>query len=128
MGSNCATLLVTHAAHFLSRVDQIMVLVKGRAVYLGDWNGLKSEGLADKDAREVIQSLRSSVQEGRSEAGEHIGSSNSQPCDPKGSVDGAEGLQNEEDNLALMTAEEREFGLSDWKTWLKWFQYAGGIG
>ena len=25
-----------------------------------------------------------------------------------------------------MTVEEREFGLSGWRTWLKWFQFAGG--
>lgn len=26
-----------------------------------------------------------------------------------------------------MIAEEREYGLSDWKTWLTWFRYAGGF-
>jgi ATP-binding cassette subfamily C (CFTR/MRP) protein 1 len=30
-------------------------------------------------------------------------------------------------NTTYDTAEKREFGLSDWKTWLVWFRYAGGI-
>ena len=27
----------------------------------------------------------------------------------------------------FILVEEREFGLSDWRTWLKWIQYAGGF-
>mmetsp|Transcript_10664 Transcript_10664/g.16074 ORF Transcript_10664/g.16074 Transcript_10664/m.16074 type:complete len:946 (-) Transcript_10664:1909-4746(-) len=125
--SNCATLLVTHASHFLSRVDQIMVLVKGKAIYLGDWNGLQSGGFPDLDAREVIQSLRSSVQEGHSELEDSIHPTKGKLSTLKKPLDIAEAFQDDEDNLVLMTVEEREFGLSEWKTWLKWFKYAGGI-
>ena len=97
--SNSATLLVTHASHFLSRVDQIMVLVKGRAVYLGDWNGLKNETFVDPEAGEVIDSLRSSVQE------ETTSNITTKLSILKNPLDEAKGFQNDEDNLALMTGE-----------------------
>lgn len=62
--SNSAVVLVTHASHFLSRVNNIMVLNRGQPVYVGNWDGLNENLLTDdQEARDVIRSLRSSVQE-----------------------------------------------------------------
>lgn len=61
--SNSAVMLVTHAAHFLSRVDKILVLAKGEAKFTGSWEELLSVELHDSGAREVITSIRSSLQE-----------------------------------------------------------------
>ena len=61
--SNSAVVLVTHASYFLSRVDNMMVLVQGKPVYLGNWDNLDSFSLNDLEASEVIHSICSSVQE-----------------------------------------------------------------
>ena len=63
--SNAAVVLVTHASHFLSRVDNIMILFKGSPLYIGNWDGLSQESMFkdDKHATEITRSLRSSVQE-----------------------------------------------------------------
>jgi ABC-type multidrug transport system fused ATPase/permease subunit len=62
--SNSAVVLVTHASHFLSRVDNIMVLNRGQPVYVGNWDGLNENLLVDdQEAKDLIRSLRSSVQE-----------------------------------------------------------------
>ncbi len=62
--SNSAVLLVTHAAHFLSRVDKILLLVKGESKFSGSWEELSSVQLDDDpEAQEVVASIRSSLQE-----------------------------------------------------------------
>jgi len=61
--SKSAVLLVTHSSHFLSRVDKILVLVKGKSAFIGNWDELLSAEPQDPGAREVIASLCSSVQE-----------------------------------------------------------------
>ena len=98
--SNSAIVLVTHSSHFLSRVDNIMVLVKGKPAYLGDWDGLGRLDLEiNQEAVAVIHSLRASVQE------VHDASIGNLPA--KGlkltSVGLAEDNKDEENNAALMT-------------------------
>lgn len=64
--SDSAVILVTHAAHFLSRVDKILVLFNGESKFIGDWNGLLSFNPEDKETRDMVLSIRSSLQEGDS--------------------------------------------------------------
>ena len=62
--SNSAVLLVTHATHFLSRVDNITVLVRGSSAFSGTWDEMGAEvDNVDIAAKEVLMSLRASVQE-----------------------------------------------------------------
>ena len=61
--SRSAVVLVTHASYFLSRVDKILVLVKGESEFIGNWDGLLAAQPEDEGAREVISSICSSVQE-----------------------------------------------------------------
>lgn len=120
--SKTAVLLVTHAAHFLSRVDKIMVLVNGKTAFQGTWDEMVVAKPSDPDALEAVLSICSSVQE-RNEGSERP--------DTKRSSTGDTYATNEEpeegDHSMLMTVEEREFGLAGSETWLKWFKYAGGF-
>ena len=61
--SQSAVVLVTHASHFLSRVDEILVLAKGKSAFIGNWDELLTVTPEDPVAREVISSICSSVQE-----------------------------------------------------------------
>jgi len=61
--SESGVILVTHAAHFLSRVDEILVLSKGESKFIGTWDELMMVELNDPDANDVISSIRSSLQE-----------------------------------------------------------------
>uniref|UniRef100_A0A6S8ZK17 Uncharacterized protein n=1 Tax=Chaetoceros debilis TaxID=122233 RepID=A0A6S8ZK17_9STRA len=120
--SKTAVILVTHASHFLSRVGNILVLVKGKSVFVGNWHELLSVQTEDCAASQVINSIRSSVQE------KDIGSDEtSRSKRGKFGKDEAAsaGIKDGDDGI-LMTEEERDFGLSDVKTWFTWFKYAGG--
>mmetsp|Transcript_13592 Transcript_13592/g.25525 ORF Transcript_13592/g.25525 Transcript_13592/m.25525 type:complete len:1381 (-) Transcript_13592:42-4184(-) len=117
--SESAVILVTHAAHFLSRVDKIMVLVKGKSVFTGTWSSLLTAKSIDVGANEVLKSLCSSVQE--------TGDAEEMVVIRKGA-----NLVNIEEHKdaehgTIMSEEERDFGLSNWRTWIKWYKYAGGI-
>jgi len=122
--SQSAVVLVTHASHFLSRVDKIVVLVKGKQAFLGNWDELGVASTSDLATKEAISSLRSSVQEIQSNVSEEDNGDikNALLVTPSKLEDNVD-----EEHNALMTVEERDFGLSDWKTWLKWIKYAGGI-
>jgi ATP-binding cassette subfamily C (CFTR/MRP) protein 1 len=119
--SESAIVLVTHAAHFLNRVDMIMVVVEGEAKFLGTWADLSVFTTDDQKTTDAIEYIRSSVQEGAEiEGGEKVG--------PKrGEVvldDDPDGKKNDG---KVITVEEREHGLSSLRTWLLWFKYAGGV-
>lgn len=117
--SNTAIVLVTHAAHFLSRVDKILVLSKGNSIFTGTWEELKNKELEDSLENNAIRSIRSSLQE-------NSDSTSSKEREVLSTLE--ENEKNEKKSEAsIMTAEEREFGLTDLRTWFKWFSYAGGI-
>lgn len=150
--SNSAVLLVTHATHFLSRVDNIMVLVDGKSVFSGHWEEMKS-AVEDVNThkRDVLKNLCSSVQEGH----ECVACESSE--ENKVNIHAAEGTkidldnttEKEEEKGGLMSGkfysifltmtsldlnldffvivEEREFGLCGFQTWFTWFRYAGGF-
>lgn len=114
--SESAIVLVTHASHFLSRVDQISVIVDGQNKFLGTWNELMAFEATDIPTQRAVDHIRTSIQEA------HHGE------DPDTVAENHQNGPSEEDKMqALMTIEEREYGLSSWTTWLLWFKYAGGL-
>ena len=119
--SKSAVLLVTHAAHFLSRVDNIMVLVNGESAFHGNWGELLSIDLNQRDhgVQEVISSMRSSIQE-KDLAFEDENM-------PLTKLSAVREDHKDEDIGIIMEEEERDFGLSDWRTWMLWYKNAGGI-
>ena len=117
--SNSAVVLVTHAAHFLSRVDNILVLVRGKAAFAGTWNDLLKAKPEDAEAREAVRSICSSVQERDDDSDEEGTEQTSMKA-----TDGEDHKDDEEG--VIMTEEERDFGLSNWRTWMSWFEGAGG--
>lgn len=110
-----AILLVTHASHFLNRVDQIAILVEGENKFLGTWQDLLTFEPNDVPTQKAVEHIRRSIQD---EHGE----------DEEDDAKYSEGNVEESDQkYALMTVEERERGISSWSTWLLWFKHAGGL-
>lgn len=131
--SNTAVVLVTHASHFLNRVDSILVLVNGKSAFVGSWDDLAHCRPEDLNELDAIEAIRSSVQESHSEEDpvdndaedktEQKYSSRKQSPDTSKGI----GSHSDEEKGKIMTVEERKYGLSQISTWLKWFRYAGGV-
>lgn len=113
-----AVVLVTHASHFLSRVDKILVLVAGENKFLGTWEELSRFNAADPDTQSLVESFRLAPQE----KGDVVGGSSSTSTPPSAAPGGVEKHAGK-----LMSIEEREYGLSSVATWLLWFRRAGGM-
>ena len=111
---NTATILVTHASHFLSEVDKIVVIVDGRNEFSGTWKELQAFEATDMVTENAITHIRQSIQEDQSR--ESVPEPSDQSWD----------RNKEEKKLSLMTEEERDHGISTLATWLLWFRYAGG--
>lgn len=116
--NNTAVLLVTHASHFLNRVDSILVVVDGAEKFLGTWNDLAYFEADDLKTQGAVDFIRNSVQEDNDFQGDDDESPPSKSYSENGV--GTSTLR------ALMTVEEREHGLSSISTWLLWFSHAGG--
>jgi len=116
--SDSAVVLVTHASHFLNRVDRLMVIVDGQNKFIGTWNELSAAKSDDPKTLTAINFIRSSVQEEHSASDETELAVIDDNLDPRSNAMKAK---------ALMTVEEREHGLSSLSTWLLWFRHAGGI-
>lgn len=117
--ANSAVVLVTHASHFLNRVDQILVIVDGRAKFLGDWDELIAFKPSDAGTVAAVEFIQSCVQEAHSdEVGVDSTRDSEVPARKVKEVNG--------DSGALITEETREHGLSSLKTWFLWFKHAGG--
>jgi ABC-type multidrug transport system fused ATPase/permease subunit len=115
--SNSAVVLVTHASHFLSRVDTVLVLVDGTNHFTGTWSDLVSFQPMDAKVLQFVDFMRTSVQE------EEVASSIERTValnDRK-----SRAMDEVADNL--MTVEQREHGLASASTWLLWFKHAGGF-
>jgi hypothetical protein len=117
MLANCGVVLVTHASHFLNRVDNILLLVEGENKFLGTWEELRIFEASDAKTRGAVNHIRSAVQEAvqLTEDGEDVRQSTQQS-------EGDEKLVRNH----LIQLEERQHGLSSFKTWLLWFHRAGG--
>lgn len=125
-----AIVLVTHAAHFLNRVDEILVVVDGSVKFRGNWGALTDFKSDESTAQAAIDFIRSSVQE----SGDHILADDSESFnvanDTKSDVvekkNGDLGCSGG-NNGSLMVVETRVHGLSSLQTWLLWFKNAGGL-
>jgi ABC-type multidrug transport system ATPase subunit len=115
-----AVVLVTHASHFLNRVDNILVIVEGENKFLGNWTDLASFEPIDSKTKGAIEFLKSAVQEegvrvnDGEAAAEHL-------------VDRDSDAGKVEKKGDLITIEQRDHGLSSLRTWLLWFKHAGGL-
>ena len=122
--SNSAIVLVTHASHFLNKVDKIMVIVDGLGKFQGSWADLSVFEAKDIKTNDAIDFIRSSVQES---------TVTSTPSEEDGRVTSKLrdfSLNTEQEDTKkgkLMSVETREYGLSSLKTWFLWFKYAGGV-
>eukprot|EP00522_Entomoneis_paludosa_P016423 CAMPEP_0172447702 /NCGR_PEP_ID=MMETSP1065-20121228/6951_1 /TAXON_ID=265537 /ORGANISM="Amphiprora paludosa, Strain CCMP125" /LENGTH=1365 /DNA_ID=CAMNT_0013199065 /DNA_START=11 /DNA_END=4108 /DNA_ORIENTATION=+ len=114
--ADCAVVLVTHASHFLNLVDQILIVVDGHNKFYGNWNELASFHPLDESTARAINHIRSSIQEDADKDARE-----EDPDDPEKSRT-SESTRTHK----IMTVEEREYGLSSLRTWLLWFDYAGG--
>jgi ABC-type multidrug transport system fused ATPase/permease subunit len=114
--SNAAVVLVTHASHFLSQVDKVVVIVDGTNHFTGSWADLLRFEAADAKVVQFIEFIRLSVQEE-----EH--------CANDEDLISNEKLSQIHDAVAdnLMKKEEREYGVASTSTWLLWFKHAGGF-
>lgn len=110
-------MLVTHASHFLNRVDRILLVVGGKNKFYDTWEKLTSFDPSDAETRIAVEHIQGSVQE--------VSSKNEENTETDGRNDAGSKKQSEKKD-ALMTEEEREQGLSSLKTWLLWFKHAGG--
>jgi ABC-type multidrug transport system ATPase subunit len=106
------TVLVTHATKFLPRMDNIMMLSSGNTMFNGTWTELQqSEG------NETIKALDSTAS---------VTTSEEDPKDEDGISQKREMDDEDEKEQLIMTKEEKESGLSSFKIWYIWFEYAGG--
>jgi ATP-binding cassette subfamily C (CFTR/MRP) protein 1 len=116
--ANTAVLLVTHASHFLNRVDRLVVVVDGSLKYIGTWEDLVVFDTEDSKTQGVIDFIRASVQEEHNIETESVVASSAQDI-------GVDHCNAKPVAHTLMTIEDREHGLSSLKTWMLWFRYAG---
>lgn len=100
-----ATILVTHATRFLQRMTQVLVLNEGTPVFAGTYEELQNS----RDVTLGHYLITSQMGE-----------------DHNVEKDRAEEHEGNEKGQMIMTAEERQFGLSKLSTWLIWLKYAGG--
>ena len=114
---NVAVILVTHASHFLNRVDNMIVLVDGRNQFTGTWSDLMLFQPTDEKVVQFVDFMRTSVQE-----------TDEVKSAEQTAVTVAQKSRNNESTADnLMTIEEREHGLASTTTWLLWFKHAGGF-
>jgi hypothetical protein len=122
-----AIVLVTHAAHFLSQVDKIVLVSNNRAQFTGTWDELMHFEPMDSKTRDAVEHIRSSIQEDKTSM---------KPENPNMSLSNSQRRNGNAGNgrastrasgQKIMTVEQREHGLSSLSTWLLWFKHAGGI-
>lgn len=116
--STAATVLVTHASHFLSQVDQVIIIAEGMNRFQGTWKELALFQPEDEVTRSAVEFIRSSVQEGLTKDSKKTGTEYYENTEK--ASDGAKKAGK------LMSIEEREFGLSSVRVWVLWFRRAGG--
>jgi ABC-type multidrug transport system fused ATPase/permease subunit len=108
----CGTLLVTHAEHFLPKVDKILVMVDGEPSFFGTFDDLNQFAGEDGAAAALIDSSKKEVDGQQKDRG------NKAKLRRDGTL--------EKDGI-IMTVEEREYGVSSFKDWATWFINAGGV-
>lgn len=117
--SNAAVILVTHASHFLHKVDRILLIVDGSSKFSGTWNEFLAFEPEDKQTLRAVEFMRSSVKDNVEETSEVQTGITALEEPP--TYEGAK------TSGKLMSIEEREHGLSSIAIWLLWFKRAGGF-
>lgn len=102
---------MTHAVHFLPRVDSILALSEGSPTFYGTWSELHA---SDGEASKIIRALESEKKDTKRNTSK------------RGKLDSIriEGLR--EMDGYIMTLEERRYGLATLWVWVEWFRRAGG--
>lgn len=115
-----AVLLVTHASHFITNlaVEKILLVVDGKNQFYGSWEALSSFEPPDGNTRRAVDHIKSSVRE-------DTGESDSDEEEEAKVYDKDKDQKTKKGRL--IQVEQREHGLSSLKTWLLWFQRAGGL-
>ena len=115
--SNVAVVLVTHASHFLNRVDNILLLVDGKNQFTGSWSDLLLFQPNEEKVVQFVDFMRAAVQE------------DDEPSSKDEAIVTVAQKSRANESVAdnLMTVEEREHGLASASTWLLWFKHAGGF-
>ena len=124
--TNTATVLVTHASHFLNRVDEVMVVVDGSIPFCSTWDNLMEAEVEDPKAKLAIDAIKTAVQEDGNVEESSGGFNRSVLKDTQ--VDALKKMMvnSKSEVEALMTRETREHGLTRIWAWLLWFQQGGG--
>ena len=107
---------VTHAVHILKKVNNILVLDKGKSVFYGNYEQLQNQ--VDHPALISMQS-RSHLNSELDSKATSSKTSSSMEMPTTSDADAKKG--------ELITDEQREHGMSSISIWLLWFQYAGGF-
>jgi ABC-type multidrug transport system fused ATPase/permease subunit len=117
-----AVLLVTHASHFISNraVDKILLMVQGRNRFYGTWDELGRFLPSDEFTKRAVDHINSQVRENTEEDPGSKDDAN------VGKKKGKRQTRNTKQKSTIMQKETREHGLSSLRTWLLWFQRAGG--
>eukprot|EP00934_Nitzschia_sp_Nitz4_P008921 Nitzschia sp. Nitz4//scaffold84_size84139//32260//36378//NITZ4_005195-RA/size84139-processed-gene-0.16-mRNA-1//-1//CDS//3329559024//8911//frame0 len=115
-----AVMLVTHASHFISNraVDKILVLVDGTNRFLGTWDELARFSPSDESTLRAVNHIKASAREDSTDGDEDDEQSEDKEQEKT--------TLNKKRNR-LVRAEQREHGESSLRTWLLWFQRAGGL-
>lgn len=117
-----AVLLVTHASHFISHraVDKILLMVQGTNRFYGTWDEMSNFAPSDELTKRAVDHINSQVRENTEESD----SEEEEEVDKKlAKRQNSKGIN----KVKIMQRETREHGLSSLKTWLLWFQRAGGV-
>ncbi|KAL3924691.1 MAG: hypothetical protein SGILL_000891 [Bacillariaceae sp.] len=120
-----AVLLVTHASHFISNraVDKILLMVTGRNRFYGTWDDLSHFDPTDILTKRAVDHINSQVRENTEEDSDSEDKAEAEEKKEKGRIE----KKKDEKKKKIMQKETREHGLSSLKTWLLWFQRAGGV-
>jgi len=112
-----AVLLVTHASHFLHKVDRITIIVDGTNKFLGTWRELLAFDPDDEVTRSAVSVMVSSNHDVEPDPETNTISLRNDPKKP---------LVSSSAESKLMSSETREQGLSSLSVWFLWFKHAGG--
>lgn len=128
--ASTAVVLVTHASHFLHRVDQIMVVVDGGVSFLGSWSELSKFRAEDPKSILAIESIQNAVQEDGGDVQEEkvkMSSNHSVINNTELASYKRKASMHQSVTEALMSREERQHGKTRLWAWTLWFREAGGL-
>jgi ATP-binding cassette subfamily C (CFTR/MRP) protein 1 len=121
-----AILLVTHASHFISHraVNKILLMVQGKNRFYGTWDDLSHFSPTDELTKRAVEHINSQVRENTDEKDAEDEAVEEELKEKQK----LEQLQEKKQKKSkIMQKETREHGFSSLKTWLLWFQRAGGV-